>query len=66
MRWHSPQSSLPSRHQRRRSLLIRPRSRLSLRPSLLKARWWIMAAMYLAVILTIVIAFGDQLVRVFG
>lgn len=33
---------------------------------LFKARWWIMAAMYLAVILTIIIAFGDQLVRVFG
>ena len=38
MRWHSPQSSLPSRHQHRRNLLIRPRSRLSLRPSLLNPR----------------------------
>jgi len=32
----------------------------------LKARWWIMAAMYLAVVLTIVIAFGGQLARLFG
>ena len=33
---------------------------------LLKARWWVMAAMYLAVVLTIVIAFGSQLARMFG
>ena len=32
----------------------------------LKARWWITAAMYLAVVLTIVIAFGGQLARLFG
>ena len=30
MRWHSPRSSLPSRHRHRRSLPIRPRSRLNL------------------------------------
>ena len=33
---------------------------------LLKSRWWVMAAMYLAVILTIIIAFGSQLARMFG
>ena len=33
---------------------------------LLKARWWVMAAMYLAVVLTIIIAFGSQLARFFG
>ena len=32
----------------------------------LKARWWIMAAMYLAVVLTIIIAFGGPLARLFG
>ena len=33
---------------------------------LLRARWWIMAAMYLAVVITIIIAFGSQLAKVFG